>query len=223
LRQTAPTEGYSDLYFDTINRSILDFDFEKLCSISLSNINVSACLVCGKYYPGRGPKSYAYFYALEVGHHVYINMETKRVYDLPEGYEVHNKILEDIKYVVDPRFSEADVRKLDKEPKESTDLAKKRYCPGFIGINNKLTELVQIGRHCTDFPDRVIVAHPVQEVLDATGLRPLEREVGVDSDHLAIPGQGTALTNAAIRRSRGVSRTLHNLSIRSMCRLVVSA
>ena len=136
LRQTAPTEGYSDLYLDTINRSILDFDFEKLCSVSLSNINVYACLVCGKYFQGRGPKSHAYLHALELGHHVYINMEMKRVYVLPEGYEVHNKILEDIKYVVDPRFTEADVRKLDKEPKEATDLSNKRYRPGFIGMNN---------------------------------------------------------------------------------------
>ena len=40
LRQNAPTEGYSDLYLDSINRSVLDFDFEKLCSVTLSNINV---------------------------------------------------------------------------------------------------------------------------------------------------------------------------------------
>ncbi|KAF7510680.1 hypothetical protein GJ744_006046 [Endocarpon pusillum] len=136
LRQDVPTEGYSDLYLDTINRSILDFDFEKLCSVSLSNINVYACLVCGKYYQGRGPKSHAYFHALEVGHHVYINMETKRVYVLPEGYEVQNKSLEDIKYVVDPRFTEADVKKLDRDARESVDLANKRYRPGFIGMNN---------------------------------------------------------------------------------------
>ncbi|ERF68554.1 hypothetical protein EPUS_04652 [Endocarpon pusillum Z07020] len=136
LRQDVPTEGYSDLYLDTINRSILDFDFEKLCSVSLSNINVYACLVCGKYYQGRGPKSHAYFHALEVGHHAYINMETKRVYVLPEGYEVQNKSLEDIKYVVDPRFTEADVKKLDRDARESIDLANKRYRPGFIGMNN---------------------------------------------------------------------------------------
>ena len=37
-------------YLDTINRSVLDFDFEKLCSVSLSRINVYACLVCGKYF-----------------------------------------------------------------------------------------------------------------------------------------------------------------------------
>ncbi len=136
LRQNAPTEGYSDLYLDTINRSVLDFDFEKLCSVTLSNINVYACLVCGKYFQGRGPKSHAYFHALEVDHHVYINMETKKVYVLPEGYEVHNKSLDDIKYVVDPKFTEDDVRKLDREPRVSTDLANKKYRPGFMGMNN---------------------------------------------------------------------------------------
>lgn len=40
-------------YLDTINRGVLDFDFEKLCSISLSKINVYACLVCGKYFQGN--------------------------------------------------------------------------------------------------------------------------------------------------------------------------
>uniref|UniRef100_A0A8C5U5L8 UBP-type domain-containing protein n=1 Tax=Malurus cyaneus samueli TaxID=2593467 RepID=A0A8C5U5L8_9PASS len=42
-------------YLDTINKSVLDFDFEKLCSISLSHINVYACLVCGKYFQGETP------------------------------------------------------------------------------------------------------------------------------------------------------------------------
>lgn len=40
-------------YLDTINRQVLDFDFEKLCSVSLSRINVYACLVCGKYFQGN--------------------------------------------------------------------------------------------------------------------------------------------------------------------------
>jgi U4/U6.U5 tri-snRNP-associated protein 2 len=131
-RQTAPLEGYGDLYLDTIDRSVLDFDFEKLCSISLSNINVYTCLVCGKYFQGRGPKSHAYFHALEEGHHVYINMETKKVYVLPEGYEVKSKSLEDIKYVVDPSFTKEDVVKLDKTVIDARDLSGKRYRPGTI-------------------------------------------------------------------------------------------
>ena len=34
-------------------RSVLDFDFEKLCSVSLSHLNVYACMVCGKYFQGN--------------------------------------------------------------------------------------------------------------------------------------------------------------------------
>lgn len=34
-RQTAPEAGYTDLYLDTIDRKVLDFDFEKLCSSTL--------------------------------------------------------------------------------------------------------------------------------------------------------------------------------------------
>ncbi|CAK3852174.1 U4 tri-snRNP-associated 2 [Lecanosticta acicola] len=135
-RQKAPADGYSDLYLDTISRTRLDFDFEKLCSVTLSNINVYACLVCGKYYTGRGPKTPAYFHALEDNHHVYINMSTKKVFVLPEGYEVKNKSLEDIKYVVDPRFTLEEVKAMDKVPKPSWDLLGRKYIPGFVGLNN---------------------------------------------------------------------------------------
>lgn len=135
-RQSAPLKGYDDLYLDTIDRNVLDFDFEKLCSVSLSNINVYACLVCGKYFQGRGPKSHAYFHALDEGHHVYINMQTQKVYVLPEGYEVMNKSLDDIKFVSDPRYIKAEAMSLDREPKTSWTLAGKEYTPGFVGMNN---------------------------------------------------------------------------------------
>lgn len=129
-RQTAPLAEYEDLYLDTIDRSVLDFDFEKLCSVTLSNINVYACLVCGKYYQGRGPKSHAYIHALDLGHHVFVNMQTKRVYVLPEGYEVKSKSLEDIKFVVDPKLSTNEVAKLDTDLDEAVDLSGKKYRPG---------------------------------------------------------------------------------------------
>lgn len=141
-RQTEPSEGYSDLYLDTVHRGVLDFDFEKLCSISLSNINVYACLVCGKYYQGRGPKSHAYFHALEVGHHVFVNMETKKVYVLPEGYEVKNRSLDDIKYVIDPYYSKEEVVKLDRAVTNAWDLQGKLYRPGmsFRPFNSTVKE-----------------------------------------------------------------------------------
>ena len=61
-----PSEVMQCPYLDTIDRytlsyfllvilfhlirGVLDFDFEKLCSVSLSHINVYACMVCGKYF-----------------------------------------------------------------------------------------------------------------------------------------------------------------------------
>ena len=97
--QTAPRVApqASDLYLDTvrricfapsartlcvspqINRAKLDFDFEKVCSVSLSNINTYGCLVCGKYFQGRGRSSYAYAHSIHEDHHVFINLETTKV------------------------------------------------------------------------------------------------------------------------------------------------
>lgn len=142
-RQSKAAAGYDDLYLDTIDRQVLDFDFEKLCSISLSNINVYACLVCGRYFQGRGPKSHAYFHALDEDHHVYINLETQKVYVLPEGYEVQSKALDDIKYVSDPRYTKQEVADLDRPAgattttkRKSWTLTGKEYVPGFVGMNN---------------------------------------------------------------------------------------
>jgi U4/U6.U5 tri-snRNP-associated protein 2 len=87
----------TDLYLDTIDRHMLDFDFEKVCSVSLSQINVYACLTCGKYYQGRGKSSHAYFHSMDKDHHVFINLQTLKVYVLPDGYEVDNASLNDIK------------------------------------------------------------------------------------------------------------------------------
>ncbi len=70
-------------YLDTINRPLLDFDFEKVCSVSLSNHNVYGCLVCGKFFQGRGRHTHAYTHSVHFGHHVFINLATAKVYCLP--------------------------------------------------------------------------------------------------------------------------------------------
>lgn len=54
LKNKKTAKGPKGLFLDTINRSRLEFDFEKVCSVSLSNLNVYACLVCGRYYKGGG-------------------------------------------------------------------------------------------------------------------------------------------------------------------------
>eukprot|EP00823_Brevimastigomonas_motovehiculus_P008746 TRINITY_DN813_c1_g2_i2.p1 TRINITY_DN813_c1_g2~~TRINITY_DN813_c1_g2_i2.p1 ORF type:complete len:867 (-),score=249.41 TRINITY_DN813_c1_g2_i2:1468-4068(-) len=123
-------------YLDTINRKVLDFDFEKLCSISLANMNVYACLVCGKYYQGRGKGSHAYFHSLESDHHVFINLHNEKIYCLPDGYEVDDSSLEDIKYNLHPRFTKPDLPKLQFNKKFTHALDGKDYLPGTVGLNN---------------------------------------------------------------------------------------
>ncbi|KAJ4826695.1 hypothetical protein Tsubulata_030024, partial [Turnera subulata] len=132
-------------YLDTVNRQVLDFDFEKFCSVSLSNLNVYACLVCGKYYQGRGKKSHAYTHSLEAGHHVYINLRTEKVYCLPDGYEIIDPSLDDIRHVLNPRFTRDQVLQLDKNRQWSRALDGSDYLPGMVGLNNiKETDFVNV-------------------------------------------------------------------------------
>ena len=135
---------------------MLDFDFEKVCSVSLSNINIYGCLVCGKYFQGRGRNSYAYAHAIHDDHHVFINLETTKVsvycspylftlepchqvYVLPDGYLVSDPSLEDISFVLAPSFTSTSTSTLSTPAhlqKPSYDLSNKPYIPGYIGLNN---------------------------------------------------------------------------------------
>ncbi|KAH9929704.1 spindle pole body protein [Fomitopsis serialis] len=138
-RKAAEPSQPSDMYLDTINRAVLDFDFEKVCSVSLSNINIYGCLVCGKYFQGRGRNSCAYAHAIHDDHHVFINLESTKVYVLPDGYLVSDPSLEDIAFVLAPTFTPATVRGLSTPShiqKPSYDLSSKPYIPGYIGLNN---------------------------------------------------------------------------------------
>uniref|UniRef100_A0A8C9IM00 Ubiquitin carboxyl-terminal hydrolase 39 n=1 Tax=Piliocolobus tephrosceles TaxID=591936 RepID=A0A8C9IM00_9PRIM len=117
-------------------RSVLDFDFEKLCSISLSHINAYACLVCGKYFQGRGLKSHAYIHSVQFSHHVFLNLHTLKFYCLPDNYEIIDSSLEDITYVLKPTFTKQQIANLDKQAKLSRAYDGTTYLPGIVGLNN---------------------------------------------------------------------------------------
>ena len=123
-------------YLDTINRKLLDFDFEKLCSISLSHLNVYACLVCGKYFQGRGRKSHAYTHSVETGHHVFLNLFTLKFYCLPDNYEIIDPSLDDITYLLNPTFSKKEIRKMKDSSKAVRAYDGTTYLPGIVGLNN---------------------------------------------------------------------------------------
>lgn len=122
-------------YLSTINRRLLDFDFEKACSVSLSKTNVYACLVCGRFFTGRGPSTHAYTHALQVGHCMFMRLDSGRVFCLPDNYEVHDASLQDIRHVLNPTFSKEEIASMDARG-WSRDLDGKEYMPGLVGLNN---------------------------------------------------------------------------------------
>ncbi|XP_065161497.1 ubiquitin carboxyl-terminal hydrolase 39 [Atheta coriaria] len=123
-------------YLDTINRQYLDFDFEKLCSVSLTRINVYACLVCGKYFQGRGTNTHAYTHSVAESHHVFLNLHTLKFYCLPDNYEIIDSSLDDIKYLLNPIFTTEQIHAMDNSTKLSRAIDGTLYIPGIVGLNN---------------------------------------------------------------------------------------
>ncbi|CAO3587648.1 unnamed protein product [Absidia cylindrospora] len=103
---------------------MLDFDFEKVCSVTMSNINVS-WQVLSRLFPQYAQRSPCF-----------LNLHTLKVYILPDGYEVVDPSLNDIKYVLNPTLTKQQVSGLDYNNAPSFDLNNKKYIPGFIGLNN---------------------------------------------------------------------------------------
>ena len=123
-------------YLDTVHRAVLDFDFEKCCSVSLSPHNAYACLVCGKYFQGRGPSTHAYTHALEASHHVFLRLDDGRAYCLPDGYEIEDASLDDVRAALAPRFTNEEARRTSQAKQWRRGLDGSEYLAGAVGLNN---------------------------------------------------------------------------------------
>jgi U4/U6.U5 tri-snRNP-associated protein 2 len=148
-------------YIGTVNRERLDFDFEKICSVSLVSNNVYACLVCGKFYQGRARNTYAHIHSLEQDHHVFLNMTTKKIFCLPEDYEISDTSLQDIKDVFDPQLSLEYISQLDKVPIYAKTIDSQNYLVGVVGLNNTknndhINVLLQVLSHVSTFRDYLL-------------------------------------------------------------------
>jgi U4/U6.U5 tri-snRNP-associated protein 2 len=124
-----------------INRRLLDFDFEKICSITLSPLNCYACLTCGKYFQGRNEGSPAYMHSLHHPEHgLFLNLKTLKAYILPDNTELKegddNAVeLADIRSVLKPIFTQELLNEIDCKSDSLNDLHGRSFLPGFIGLN----------------------------------------------------------------------------------------
>lgn len=124
-------------YLDTINRTALDFDFEPTCSLTLSSgPHIYACLVCGKFFRGKGKQTPAYLHCINENHNVFLHLQKGTFWCLPDDYEIVDPSLDDIKSAFKPIYSKSEIEMMDRQTSLSRDLFGKRYLPGFVGLNN---------------------------------------------------------------------------------------
>lgn len=124
-------------FLETIDKRRLDFDAEKVCSVSLSRLNVYCCLVCGKYLQGRRENSPAFLHSVDEDHHVFANLNSLKFYLLPDGIEIKDngriQLLNSIRYAIRPRFTKDEINHF---PRECQDLNNHIYFNGFVGVTN---------------------------------------------------------------------------------------
>ncbi|CCC68557.1 hypothetical protein NCAS_0B04730 [Naumovozyma castellii] len=120
----------------TINLKKLNFDFKKVCSVTLSPTHVYCCLVCGKYFQGRNERSPAFVHSIDSKHHIFINMNSLEYFELPENIQIEavdDKILKVIRYAICPTYSNDAIKEF---PLECIDTYGKVYANGFIGVTD---------------------------------------------------------------------------------------
>lgn len=137
-RKSADSNENTDCpYLDTIQRSLLDFDFEPSCSVSLeSGPHVYGCLVCGKFFRGRGRQTPAYTHSVDEGHYVYVHLSKGTFHCLPDDYEIRDGSLSDISAALHPTFSSEEIVAISSNTGLARDLFGRRYLPGYVGLNN---------------------------------------------------------------------------------------
>jgi U4/U6.U5 tri-snRNP-associated protein 2 len=101
-----------------------------------SGPHIYGCLVCGKFFRGRGPATPAYTHSVQEGHFVFVHLTTTEFYCLPDNYTIHDPSLLDIRAALRPTFTRHDVSRLDWNTQLARDLFGRSYLPGFVGLNN---------------------------------------------------------------------------------------
>jgi U4/U6.U5 tri-snRNP-associated protein 2 len=151
-------------YLDTVCRRVIDFDSEKLCSQTLCNRNVYVCLICGKFFEGRGKHTPAYTHSLQFNHYVYMNLESGRSYCLPDSYEILDRSLSDVQRCLSPSFSLKEIGNLDQNAAVVRDMHSTTYLPGFVGLNNlnctdDINVVLHLLSHVAPFRDFFLQSH----------------------------------------------------------------
>nr|GAT61339.1 spindle pole body protein [Mycena chlorophos] len=123
----------------------------------------------------RGRNSYAYSHSIHDDHHVFMNLQTAKVYVLPDGYAVSDPSLDDIAFVLTPSFTPASIANLSTSAhlaKPSYDLTNNAYLPGYVGLNN-----IKRNDHMNVIIHFLLHVPPLRDYLLLSDLRGKESEL----------------------------------------------
>ena len=83
-----------------------------------------------------------------LGHFVFVHLHDVRAFCLPDGYEILDSSLDDVKKCLAPTFTKQDISVLNKNFSLARDVYGVNYLPGFVGLNNlKHTDCVNVVLH----------------------------------------------------------------------------
>lgn len=144
-----------------INKSVLDFELDQKCSVSLARNNVYCCLACGKFLAGRSPTSPMAKHVLLLGHVLFIHLQLRKYYIMPENIEVDDPhsldLVKDITRAVQPTFQPSDsYNVLTTSKSAATDWNQKPYLPGYVSLLPQsllLSVLIQVLIHTPELVD----------------------------------------------------------------------
>ena len=140
-------------YLTTISRPALSFDAPPMCSVTLQSSHIYICLVCGQYFRGRGKGTPAYDHSLEADHMIFMGVggteddedgavsAKGRVFCLPDGYEVFDNSLNDIRAAMDPKYTLEQIKSLDDNKTLARDIhgSQVSLCKRWHGCNSVVT------------------------------------------------------------------------------------
>ena len=159
-------------YLQTIDRTVLDFDKEKICCKTLSTTQIYCCLVCGKYFQGKSKGTPAYNHSLEENHHIFMSLTGKNIYELPKDVIVTDPSHQDIINCYDPFYSQNEIETLDESQMKNVELKdyfKKEYTRGFIGLNrigktDFVNVIIQCIGHCSVVRNMLLKKTYIEEI-----------------------------------------------------------
>ena len=80
-----------------------------MCALQLARSRVTCSHA---HTQGRGLHTHAFTHAMERDHHVFMKLEDGTVWCLPDGYQVDDRSLDVIRYVLNPLYAQEQVQSL---------------------------------------------------------------------------------------------------------------